>query len=133
MDQVGCVGAPETLVLKIIERTNGFGAELHEKGRSLRIESFPIGRGVCEGLAGGSKSGGDHQFDRGGSETDEAGDKTDRFVNGWDWYPGDAGHARNRNGADHGLGDEPKRSFRSHEKTTKNFDSGRAVEQSAEP
>jgi hypothetical protein len=88
---------------------------------------------VREGLAGGGESGGDHQLDRGGSETDEAGDKADRFVDGWDRYPSDAGHARNRNGVDHSLGDEPKRSLRSHEKTTKDFEWRLAVEQSAEP
>src|SRR6266403_4902652 len=115
MDQLGFGGELDNLVLQNLERSHVFGAELHEKGRSLRIESFPVGWGAREGLAGGSESGGDHQFDRGGSETDEAGDKTDRFVNGWDRYPGDAGHARNRNGADHGLGDKRKRSLRSHE------------------
>src|SRR3984885_8741302 len=86
-----------------------------------------------EGLARGGESGGDHQLDGGGSETDEAGDKADRFVDGWDRYPGDAGHAGNRNGVDHGLGDERKRSLGSHEKTTKNFEWRLAVEQRAEP
>src|SRR5258705_11266262 len=100
MDQIGFGGELDNLVLQNLERLRVFGAELHEKGRSLRIQSFPIGRGVCEGLAGGSESGGDHQLDRGGSETDEAWDKTDRFVDGWDRNPGYADNARNRNGID---------------------------------
>jgi len=50
-----------------------------------------------------------------------------------DRNPGDAGHAGNSNGVDHGLGDEPKRSLRIHEKTTKDFEWRLAVEQSAEP
>src|SRR5712664_4978470 len=133
MDQIGFGGELDNLVLQSLERSRVFGAELHEKGRSVRIESFPIGRGVREGLAGGGESGGDHQLDRGGSETDEAGDKADRFVDGWDRYPGDAGHAGSRNGVDHGLGDERKRSLGSHEKTTKDFEWRLAVEQSAEP
>src|SRR6185295_15357827 len=116
MDQIGFGGELDNLVLQNLERLRIFGAELHEEGRSLRIQSLPVGWGVREGLTSGSESGGDHQLDRGGSETDEAGDKTDRLVDGWHRYPGDAGHARNRNGIDHGLGDEPKRSLRSHEK-----------------
>ena len=123
----------DDLVLQNLKRSHVFGAELHEQGRSFRIESFPIGRGTREGLPGGSESGGDHQLDGGGSETDEAGDKADRFVDGWDRYPSDAGHARSRNGVDHGLGDERQRSLGSHEKTTKDFEWRLAVEQSAEP
>src|SRR5712664_317573 len=133
MDQIGFGGELDNLVLQSLERSRVFGAELHEKGRSVRIESFPIGRGVREGLAGGGERGGDHQLDRGGSETDEARDKADRFIDGRDRYPSDAGHARSRNSVDHGLGDEPKRSLRSHEKTTKDFEWRLAVEQSAEP
>ena len=133
MDQIGVGGQLDDLVLQNLERSHVFGAELHEQGRGFRIESFPIGRGVREGLAGGGESGGDHQLDGGGSETDEAGDKADRFVDGWDRYPSDAGHAGSRNGVDHGLGDERQRSLGSHEKTTKDFERRLAVEQSAEP
>jgi hypothetical protein len=64
-----------------------------------------------EGLAGRSESGGDHQLDGSGPETDEAWDKADGFVDGWHWYPSDAGHARRRNCVDHGFGDERQRSL----------------------
>src|ERR1700746_1894685 len=87
---------------------------------------------MCKGLGGGSESGSDHQLDRGGAETDEAGDKPDRLVDGRDRYPGNAAYGMNRNGLDHGLGDERERSLGSHEKTTKDFERRLAVEQSAE-
>ena len=96
-------------------------------------KSFPIARGVREGLAGRRESRRDHQFDRGGSETDEARDRADRFVDVRDWYPGDAGYARRRNGVDYGLRDERQRSLGSYEKTTKDFERRLAVEQSAQP
>ena len=120
-------------LLQNLERWHVFCAELHEQGCSFRIERFPIGGGPREGLAGGSESRSDHQLDGGGSETDEAGDEADRFVDGRDRYPGDAGHVGRRNGVDHGLRDETQRPLGSHEKTTKDFERRLAVEQSAEP
>ena len=133
MNEIGVGGQLDDPVLQNLERSHVFGAELHKQGRSFRIESFPIGGGTGEGLAGGSESRGDHQLNGGGPETDEAGDEADRFIDGWDRYPGDAGHTGRRNGVDQGLGDERQRPLRSHEKTTKDFEWRLAVEQSAEP
>src|SRR4029077_7044903 len=98
MDQIGVGGKLHDLALQDLERSHILGAELHEKRRCLWIECSPIGRGLREGLAGGDESRRDHQFDRSGSETDEARDKTDRFVDCRDRYPGDAGYAGQRNG-----------------------------------
>src|SRR4029077_12339134 len=104
MDQIGFGGKLHDLALQSLERSHILGAELHEKRRGLWIECSPIGRGLREGLAGSDESRCYHQFDRSGSEPDEARDKTDRFVDGRDRYPGDAGYAGERNGVDHRLG-----------------------------
>ena len=133
MDQIRFRGKLDDLVLQNLERSHVFGAELHEKRRGLWIECSPISRGLREGLAGGDESRRDHQFDRSGSETDEARDKTDRFVDCRDRYPGDAGYAGERNGVDHRLGDECQCSLGSHEETAKDFERRLAVQQGAEP
>src|SRR4029077_16639196 len=132
-DQIGFGGKRYDLALQDLERSHILGAELHEKRRGLWIECSPIGRGLREGLAGGDKSRRNHQFDRGGSETDEARDKSDRFVDCRDRYPGDAGHVGKRDGFDHARSDDRQRSLRSHEETSKDFERRLAVEQSAEP
>jgi hypothetical protein len=128
MDQIGLRGKRDNLVLQSLECLHVLGAELHEKRRGHWVECSPIGRGLREGLPGGDKSRRNHHLDRGGTEADEARDKSDRFVDCRDRYPGDAGHAGQRNGVDHRLGDERQRPLGPHEQTAKDLKRRLAVE-----